>query len=74
GHCRGCAGDALYGAIPAGILLTQIQRETDLIEILQQLTAMGLPPTMIALLIVLYKQDKRLTILETNVQLGKKHG
>ncbi|GAB6264540.1 MULTISPECIES: hypothetical protein [Photobacterium] len=45
-----------------------------MIEILQQLTAMGLPPTMIALLIVLYKQDKRLTILETNVQLGKKHG
>lgn len=40
-----------------------------MIELLQELTAMGLPPTMIALLIVLYKQDRRLTILETlNIQ------
>ena len=40
-----------------------------MIELLQELTAMGLSPTMIALVVVLYNQDKRLTILETlNIQ------
>lgn len=44
-----------------------------MIELLQALTGMGLPPTTIAVLVLLYKQDKRLTILETLFK-GKDNG
>ncbi|MEZ9583370.1 MULTISPECIES: hypothetical protein [Vibrio] len=42
-------------------------------ELLVSLNSMGLSPTWIALLVVLWKQDKRLTIIETILE-GKNNG
>ncbi|WP_428787972.1 hypothetical protein [Vibrio profundum] len=36
-----------------------------IIEALEQITAMGFPPALSVIIILLWKQDRRLTILET---------
>ncbi|EPC9273211.1 hypothetical protein [Vibrio vulnificus] len=37
----------------------------ELIELFKSLNGMGLSPSVVALIVLLWKQDKRLTIIET---------
>lgn len=45
----------------------------ELVDFFRSLNGMGLSPSVLALIILLWKQDKRLTIIETMLK-GNEHG